>query len=203
MPSVLGTSALAEVAGAITDFFEKLAGSDGTLWLAAFKRFLRRENPWASVLTFLHTIAVGAVEKFVAKDHFTKENKKVKFWYFGENFVKHFLGKIEEVVPVGNIAIHRLEKASRDPEIMVELGSEKRVIKLAHFCQLIEAQGQGQEGPLLVNGWANIAYIEDDEGIVWAVYAYWNAGLGWGVDAFSVENPNGWNAGRQVLSQVA
>lgn len=50
MPSVLGTSVLAEVAGAITDFFEKLAGPDGTIWLAAFKRFLRKENPWGTVV---------------------------------------------------------------------------------------------------------------------------------------------------------
>lgn len=47
MPSVLGTNVLAEVAGAITDFFEKLAGPDGTIWLNTFKRFLRKEPCWA------------------------------------------------------------------------------------------------------------------------------------------------------------
>lgn len=46
MPSVLGTNVLAEVAGAITDFFEKLAGHDGTRWLTEFKRFLRKEPCW-------------------------------------------------------------------------------------------------------------------------------------------------------------
>ena len=51
MPSVLGTNVLAEVAGAITDFFEKLAGPDGTNWLTEFKRFLRKEPCWLSPTT--------------------------------------------------------------------------------------------------------------------------------------------------------
>lgn len=38
--------ALGEVSGPLNDFFKKLVGEDGEMWLAAFKRFLRRENPW-------------------------------------------------------------------------------------------------------------------------------------------------------------
>lgn len=49
MPSVLGTNTLAEVAGAITDFFEKLSGPDGTKWIAEFKKFLRKEPCWVKV----------------------------------------------------------------------------------------------------------------------------------------------------------
>ena len=56
--SVFGTSALAQVAGLLTDFFEKLAGPEGMMWLAAFKKFLKRENPWTSFLTWL-TLKVG------------------------------------------------------------------------------------------------------------------------------------------------
>lgn len=39
-------SALVEVAGPLKDFAEKLGGEEGTEWLAAFKRFLRKEEPW-------------------------------------------------------------------------------------------------------------------------------------------------------------
>lgn len=39
-------NALAQVAGPMKDFFTKLAGSDGMMWLYAFNRFLRKENPW-------------------------------------------------------------------------------------------------------------------------------------------------------------
>jgi len=43
---VLGNSALAAVAGPLKTFWEKLGGKEGRVWLAAFKRFLRKENPW-------------------------------------------------------------------------------------------------------------------------------------------------------------
>ncbi|MEK7498614.1 MAG: hypothetical protein AAB611_02005 [Patescibacteria group bacterium] len=46
MKNMLGMNALAEVAGPLKDFAEKLGGSDGNNWLDAFKRFLRKENPW-------------------------------------------------------------------------------------------------------------------------------------------------------------
>jgi len=44
--NMLGESALAEVAGPLKDFFEKLGGKEGHQWLTAFKLFLRKENPW-------------------------------------------------------------------------------------------------------------------------------------------------------------
>ncbi|MBU2101201.1 hypothetical protein KKH05_00530 [Patescibacteria group bacterium] len=46
---MLGESALAEAAGPLKTFFEKLAGSDGPAWLGAFKRFLRKEDPWPTL----------------------------------------------------------------------------------------------------------------------------------------------------------
>lgn len=49
--SMLG-SALAEVVGPLKDFAEKLGGEEGTKWLAAFKRFLRKENPWPTAPEF-------------------------------------------------------------------------------------------------------------------------------------------------------
>ena len=60
MSSVLGTNLLAEVAGLITDLFEKLAGPDGTTWLFAFKKFLRKENSWGTrEWTIWKTIRLG------------------------------------------------------------------------------------------------------------------------------------------------
>ena len=45
MQSMLGLIA-PELAGPFNDFINKLSGSDATMWLHAFKRFLRKENPW-------------------------------------------------------------------------------------------------------------------------------------------------------------
>ncbi len=49
---MLGTDALATVAGPFKDFFDKLGGKEGADWLSAFKRFLRKENPWD--VAFVH-----------------------------------------------------------------------------------------------------------------------------------------------------
>jgi len=45
--TVLG-KALRAVSGPWNDHAEKLSGPDGEMWLAAWKKFLRKENPWPS-----------------------------------------------------------------------------------------------------------------------------------------------------------
>jgi hypothetical protein len=158
-----------------------------------------------AVPKFLKQVATAQVtgtQKFVAAEMFGPNNPDGIQFYLGDNFKKHFLKKIEENVQPANITIHLLEKNSRDPEIMVELGQEKRNIFLAHFYQMIRTQPTGQEGKLLVSGRANIGYISDNEGNVWAVYAFWNSDYReWYVNADSVERQGGWSAGLQVLSQ--
>lgn len=176
----------------------KLGGMDGV------KRFLSDELvvKAAELLKFIRDVAVGAVAKFDAADAFGPNKPDGIKFYLGDNFRKNFLGKIEEGVGAVTIRIHRLEKVSRDPEIMAELGVEKMVIKLAHFYEMLKIQNQGQEGPLLVNGYTNIAYIEDEKGTIWAVGAYWRSSdREWDVRAHSVECPRGWDAGRQVVSR--
>jgi|GEM_PF-842094 len=39
-------SALREISGPLSDFHIKLAGKHGDVWLRAFKKFLRKEDPW-------------------------------------------------------------------------------------------------------------------------------------------------------------
>lgn len=43
---MLGEISAKELHGPWADFMEKLQGEESTLWFAAFKRFLRKENPW-------------------------------------------------------------------------------------------------------------------------------------------------------------
>ena len=157
----------------------------------------------AVVLNFEQKVSVEA-RRFVASESFTKSNTKVKFGYIDERLLKLF-GKIKEDVPTGELAVHTLLLGRHDPEIMVALGPQsRRFIKLGQFYQLIEAQGQGQEGPLLVNGRANIAYIIDENGALWAVRASWFPDYGdWGVSVDSVADLDEWVAGLRVLSQVA
>lgn len=186
--------------GGTPEELNSLAENQSTI--KAFLGILRGELvvKAAELLKFIREVAVGAVSRFVAADAFGENNSDGIKFYLGSNFKTNFLGKIEEGVEAATIRVCRLEKASRDPEIMTELGAEKRVIKLAHFYEKIKAQSRGQDGPLLVNGYANIAYIEDENGIVWAVHADWGSG-GWRVRAYSVEAPCGWFGGYQVLSR--
>lgn len=184
--------------GQIEAIVNKLGGMDGV------RRFLSGELvvKAAEFLKFVAEVAVGGTERFVAAGAFGANNPDGIKFYLSHNFKTHFFGKIEENVESVTIAIHRLEKSSRDPEIMTELGPEKRVIKLAHFYEMFKAQANGQEGRLLVDGCANIAYIEDEDGTLWAVGVLWNSfRREWRVDADSVEDPSEWGAGRRVFSR--
>ena len=130
------------------------------------------------LLSWVTSVQVAGAERFIAADAFGADNSAGIKFQLSLNFKRLFLGlclgKTEKNVGPATIAVHRLEKSSRNPDIMAELGPEKRVIKLAHFYELIKAQANGQEGPLLVNGCANIAYIEekDKSGNLLAVNAY-------------------------------
>lgn len=140
--------------------------------------------------------------KFVCKQSFTKDNAKVKFSYIDERLLKLF-GNVKEDVPAGELAVHTLLCRNHDPEIMVALGPQaKRFTKLGQFYMTLESQGLGQEGSLIVNGYANIAYILDENGAPWVVYAYWHSD-GWRVRVYSVAFQSTWDAGSQALSQVA
>ena len=88
-----------------------------------------------------------------------------------------------------------LSKDMLDSEILAEYKPEE--ISLDELAYLLESK----EG-LLTNGYANIFYIKDEKGTLWAVLADWNSGRGgWHVHAFSVVRLSGWDAGRQVVSR--
>lgn len=156
-----------------------------------------------AILTLERKASVAS-RRFVASESFTKSNTKVKFGYIDERIEKLF-GKVREDVPAGELAVHTLLQNAYDPDIMAAIQPHsRRFIKLGQFYQLIEAQGHGQEGPLLVNGRANIAYGLDENGAPWAVLALWGPYYGyWFVGVGSVADLCGWDAGLQVLSQVA
>lgn len=149
-------------------------------------------------LSYVTSVQVAGTKKFIAADAFGANNPAGIKFFLGNNFKKYFLGKIEENVESATLNIHH--------EFMAELGAEKRVIKLAHFYELIKTQASGQEGPLLVNGHANIiaSGIEDENGSLWPVNAFWRSLFfrAWFIGAFSVESTDEWPvAGYRLLSR--
>lgn len=143
-------------------------------------------------------VSVTGSERFVANK---AALKAANVGWTGSNFDQYFLNHSEESVGDASLAIHRLEKASLDAPIRKELGTEREETTLTHFFALLREQSKGQAGPLLTNGYANIAYIKGNNGNLWAVSASWySAYRYWRVRANSVEDPDAWLAGYQVLS---
>lgn len=154
------------------------------------------------LLKFVTSAAMPAVEKFVAAQAFGEKNPAGIRFYLWDNFRTNFLGKTEENVPAVQIGFHTLTKGALDAPIRAELTPELEETSLAHLYELISKQAHGEDGPLLVNGYANIFYIKDVRGNLWAVRAGWGAGSrGWGVCAFSVTDPGEWDAGYRVVSR--
>lgn len=157
-----------------------------------------------ALLNFVGTVTIPATTvNFVALDKFvinTEREAPVKIYCSGDNFKKRFLNKTEEHIRETILRYYDLNEKSRDIPIINELGGEDVAeTTLTPLFTLIERQGNGENGVLLTNGYANIFYVRDDEGVLWAVGADWHA-YGWYVDASSIGNPNDWDAGNRVFS---
>jgi len=167
------------------------------------------------LLHLVSTVYVSAhAEQFVAKTAFvlnTKRRAPVKISYLGDNFISWFLrdeGKTENPprltdgqVAEQTLRYHTLQRSSVDTPIIAELGGEGKVeTTLTELFSLMQKQKHGGKGSLLINGWANIFYIRDINGVLRAVSVSWDGG-GWGVSAVSREGPIAWRGGRRVFSR--
>jgi hypothetical protein len=156
----------------------------------------RAEKP--PLLKLVDKVSASGAKRFVSDKASLKE---ANIGWTNSDFDKFFLGKVEESIKDATIVIHVLQKGSLDAPIRKELGEQREETTLTHFFDLLKKQSNGQEGHLLVNGYANIAYIRDKAGKLWAVDAYWYSDdRYWSVRASSVECPHEWDAGRRVLS---
>ena len=115
--------------------------------------------------------------------------------YIGLNFQEHFLDTEFEIPKKLKLQHKVLERGMTAKEILEEFKPQE-----SNLGELAWALKNYKK--LLKNGYANIFYIRDKKGTLWTVYAYWHVGRGWNVDAYPVTNPDEWNAGSQVVSQV-
>ncbi|MEX0934910.1 MAG: hypothetical protein WDZ70_01115 [Candidatus Paceibacterota bacterium] len=162
------------------------------------------------ILDFVKKTTARGAERFITKDKFLEgETDGVLIARISDNFTLNLLDKIEVNVEDAKLNIHRLREQSYDMPIIHELGGEKIVeTSLSHFWSLLKRQGHGGDGDLLTNGYANIVYVRDSQGILWAVRAYWHSNdprirRGWRIEAYPVElvkDPFGWDIDLQVIS---
>jgi hypothetical protein len=208
--------------GPLNQLIVNLGGQEGDQWEEELKKFLRKEPCWSngqvaqvtqpkptpSILELVSTIVVSATtSRFVAKEKVvvdTKRNAPVKISAVWDNFTIWFLSgdsKIEDPVSEQTLRYHKLRKSSVDGPIITELGGEeKSETTLTEMFSLMEKQKNGEDGVLLNNGYANIFYVRDQNGVLRAVNVRWDDG-GWGVSARSVEYPGRWYVGRRVFSR--
>ncbi len=162
---------------------------------------------------------------FVAKDHFvvnTDADAPVKIYEVWNGFKTRFLqgdGKIEKPIGDSDLRYARLKKRSTDTSILEELGGGKKTrTTLTEVWSQMLKHPKGEKGTLLVNGNANIFYVEtevilpeeehlayvneeDKKVVLCAVYVFWSGGGGWFVGAYSVLYANGWFVGDRVFSR--
>lgn len=143
--------------------------------------------------------------RFVVADKFkvdTSDKAEVKISYLSGDFASWFGGKVEESADVELPKHHHdLTKCSLDEEILRDLGgADKAEVTLAGIYELMKLQPNGEDGALLTNGYANIFYVNCDDGVLRAVSVDWN-GDGWDVDADRVGDELRWNAGHRVFSR--
>lgn len=161
----------------------------------------RAKDRTNKLLEFVTSVTVPGVSKFVAAEKF-KHGEAVDGvkCYLWDNFQKHFGSKVEENVEGCDIRVHTLLSPARDLPILAEIGEEREETKLVHLWSMLKLQSEGQTGALVTNGYANVFYIRDIEGILWAVFASWS-GDEWSLSARSVEDPCRWGVGSRVCSR--
>lgn len=155
------------------------------------------------LLLLVATVSVAACEKFVAEEYFKADTKKaaVRIYDLGGNFEKHFGRKVEGASEAVELKVHKLLEGSSDFPIITEL-ADKFEITLGQFLHSLSKQVESGSGPFLTSGLANVAYIRDNEAVLWAVRAFWTAGPGdWHVQAFPIGDPRGWLDGNLFLSR--
>lgn len=150
------------------------------------------------LLELVATVKIGGAEQFAAADHFMVGQAGIA--WLGDNFRNNFLSKVEEDVQTATLNVWKLRKNALDELIRAKLGADREETALAYLFGLLAQQADGKTGPLLTDGRANIFYIRDAKGVIWAVGADRHS-VGWSVDALSVTSPRRWLAGCQVFSR--
>lgn len=209
MQGMLGRLPLSEFQGPRDELEKRLAGPDCERWLTEFKRFVRKEPCWVKDPVFrlfrlVTTIPVPAIERFVVRDNFvvdTSDRARVKIGHLSNNFKKCFLCNEEWLSEATELKVWELPESWKDKLIIDSLGGNAE-ITLGQLFSVLAKQPGGEKGHLLVDGWANSAYIRSGGNILQSVSARWIKDYsGWEMDVDSVSPPLGLCVSRRILSR--
>ncbi len=123
---------------------------------------------------------------FVVKDRFFvnyEQRDKLMIAYIVGHFPQWFSGKVEGPVAASTLHYYELQRDAGDKAILSALGGEGRVeTTMTEVYALMDRQRSGQGGILAINGWGNIFYVRDEQGVLRVVYVHW-CDDAWGVEA--------------------
>ncbi len=107
---------------------------------------------------------------------------KKKFIWMSDNFGKDILPEIEEIITPASYVLTslKLNRSLSDSSIRKILGKDE-VVSLHQWaqetCALMEEQSEGQAGPLLTDGYANVRYVQSSSGTILAIGVLWIDGV--------------------------
>lgn len=129
-------SALANVAGPLEDFAKKLGGKQGEQWLAAFKRFLRKEEPWPKFPVW-KIVKLGTDIALFSKSIVFNNDQKNPYsikWRDGKQFSSEALDMCENLAFISSI-----NSSSIDVEISIATTKELTGKRFAALPEIVES----------------------------------------------------------------
>jgi len=159
-------------------------------------------DPKTALLEPLETAVVPATSTpVIIRDFFTK-NSGVKFAAIWSEFKTRFFDKTEGPISEATYRKYKLLRIAPDGPIIAKLGGETKVeATVTAALALLKRQGTGAAGFLQTNGYANIFYSRDKDGVLCAIRIGW-ADDGWVIDAISVQDPLAWNGKHEIFCPV-
>jgi hypothetical protein len=159
-------------------------------------------DPKTALLEPLETAVVPATSTPVVIRDFFAKNSGVKFAAIWSEFKTRFFDKPENPISEVTYRKYKLLHISPDGPIIAKLGGETKVEgTVAAALALLQRQGNGAAGFLQTNGYANIFYARDKNGVLCALRIAW-ADDGWVIDAISVQDPLAWNGKHDIFCPV-
>ncbi len=95
--------------------------------------------------------------------------------------------------------IKDLRATQRELQQQRDARFEKIETKPEQMFALLQKQGRGEEGPLLLDGLSNIFYLRDTKGVLRSVHLMWSSD-GWLLYVYQTERPHRWSDGYRVFS---
>jgi hypothetical protein len=154
------------------------------------------------------TVRIAATAtRLVARDLFavkTTADVSAGILYLGDDLEKWMRDKTEEPFAGSTLKYGWLSRYSADSTIISALGGEEKAeVTLTELVSLIDAQKNGEEGPLEKRH-SNIFYIRDANSLLRAVSADWEGEHNrWRLEAWPVTDSDGWHGADQIFSRSA